>query len=206
VISLHEAYVRLDAAADSAPNGPVHDYLVDLSEQENANSLEVMNALLAEESDSAGDIARLRDTRIGAQLREISEDLDSRWRGALFALHPGNPDASRHFCASSREIITGILEKQVPDDIVRRAVPNCPTTEDGRVTRRAKIEFALSRKGISGGPFVDFVQQDVDNIVELFRVLNDGTHGSAGRFDFQRLVTIKQRVEDGIVFLRTVLC
>ena len=51
----------------------------------------------------------------------------------------------------------------------------------------------------------DFVEQDLQNIVELFHVFNDGTHGSAGRYDFQQLAAIKKRVEDGIVFLSEII-
>ena len=43
--------------------------------------------------------------------------------------------------------------------------------------------------------------QDMQNIVDLFRIFNDGTHGSAGTFDMQMLSVIRKRVEDGIFFL-----
>ena len=41
----------------------------------------------------------------------------------------------------------------------------------------------------------------MQNIVDLFRIFNDGTHGSAGTFDMQMLSVIRKRVEDGIFFL-----
>jgi hypothetical protein len=47
----------------------------------------------------------------------------------------------------------------------------------------------------------EFVEQDVQNIVDLFGIFNDGTHGSAGTFDTQMLSVIRKRVEDGIFFL-----
>ena len=50
-----------------------------------------------------------------------------------------------------------------------------------------------------------FVEQDVNNILELFRVFNDGTHGSAGKFDLPQLNKIKKRVEDGIMFLAQIV-
>jgi hypothetical protein len=122
----------------------------------------------------------------------------------LFSLHPANPDASRHFCTSAREIFTSILETRAPDEAVKHTVPNCPLTSDGRPTRRARVHFALMRKGVAIDALADFVQVDIDNILELFAVFNDGTHGSAGRFRFEQPMAIKTRVEDGISFLHQV--
>ena len=57
--------------------------LLDLSERENANSLDVMNALMNEQGRNrpATTCARLKDTRITRELVTLSQDLDSRWRG-----------------------------------------------------------------------------------------------------------------------------
>jgi hypothetical protein len=202
VETLHRSYVILDRSAEERDTSEFEGDLLDLSERENANSVEVMNALLAEQQlgSEGDDLARLRETRVEGELVALSADLDSRWRGALFALHPENPDASRHFCASAREIFTTLLEQRAPDDEVKRALPNCPLHE-GRPTRRSRIQFALRRKGLIAEPLEQFVDTDVDNILELFKVFNDGTHGSAGRFGFEQLRAIKTRVEDGIVYL-----
>lgn len=59
----------------------------------------------------------------------------------------------------------------------------------------------LSRRGIEDDALEDFVENDISNIVELFRVFNDGTHGSSGTFNLPQLFSIKRRVEDGILFL-----
>jgi hypothetical protein len=203
VETLHRSYVTLDRSAEQRETSDFEGSLLDLSERENANSLEVMNALLAEQESRnprEEDLARLRETRLEGELAALSVDLDSRWRGALFALHPENPDASRHFCASAREIFTTILEQRAPDDAVKQALPNCRLHE-GRPTRRSRIQFALRQKGLATEPLQQFVDDDVENIVQLFKVFNDGTHGAAGRFQFEQLRAIKRRVEDGIVYL-----
>lgn len=46
-----------------------------------------------------------------------------------------------------------------------------------------------------------FVDDDINEVVELIKEVNDGTHGSAGRYDVTQLSVIKQRVEDTIKFL-----
>ena len=48
---------------------------------------------------------------------------------------------------------------------------------------------------------VSFVDADVDDLLLMFRHLNDGTHGSAGTFTVQQLLKLKKRAEDSIIFL-----
>lgn len=206
VETLHQTYVTLDAAAGTRETSDFENEVLELSERENANSLDVMNELLADGAPAGNhdDLDRLRDTEIDGELRAISPDLDSRWKGALFSLHPANPDASRHFCTSAREIFTAILERQAPDEAVKQAIPGCQLTTEGRPTRRARIQYALVRKGLPVSSLQDFIEQDVENILELFGLFNDGTHGSAGRFEFSQLVSIKRRVEDGLRFFHKI--
>ena len=46
-----------------------------------------------------------------------------------------------------------------------------------------------------------FVEDDIENIVQLFNVFNKGTHGAAGTFDLPQLGAVRKRVENGIMFL-----
>jgi hypothetical protein len=62
----------------------------------------------------------------------------------------------------------------------------------------------LSKAGLNIPDAVDFVDENVKNILQLFRTFNDGTHGSAGRFSNEKLLAIKNRVEDGIIYLTTI--
>ena len=51
----------------------------------------------------------------------------------------------------------------------------------------------------------DFVDADVTNIIDLFKVFNDATHGVAGTYELDKLLAIKKRVEGGIRFLSNIL-
>ncbi|BBO76182.1 hypothetical protein DSCW_35990 [Desulfosarcina widdelii] len=179
----------------------MYNRILDLSERETANSVTVANRLSGMEPEADEQVDGLQDAALGDQLRNISVDLDNRWKGAVFALNPTNPDAARHFCTSAREIFTQLLVIKAPDASVISLIPDCDRTEHGRPTRRAKIRYFLHRKGMIEESLEDFVEQDIENILQLFRVFNDGTHGSAGTFDFRQLSAIKKRVEDGIMFL-----
>lgn len=196
---LHQTYVRLEDR--EAQLGERYNRVLDLSEREAANSLEVTNRLLDAEDYSLQHEDLLADADLIDQLREISPDLDDRWRGALFALNPANPDAARHFCTSAREIMTEILEIKAPDREVMRVLPACELTDQGRPTRRSKIRYLLHRRELEDVVLEEFVDEDLENILQLFRVFNDGTHGTAGKFALHQLHAIRKRVQDGIFFL-----
>lgn len=120
-------------------------------------------------------------------------------------MQPGNPDAARHFCTSSREILDTMLVSAAPDDAVKAGRPNYEKTPDGGVSRRARIRFSLERRGTHDLHLENFVEDDLNDIIVLFREFNAGTHGSAGRFDLGQLSTIKARVEGAIQFLHRIV-
>lgn len=185
--------------------------LLDLVQGETANSAEVLNSLLEEAPGTAAgpadanELADLQATSLGEELDALSPDLQNRWTGALYALNPRNPDAARHFCTSAREILVRLVDGAVPDAEVIAADPHCDKTDKGQVARRAKITHCLARKGYPTGALPIMVEADVTNVLNLFRVVNDATHGSAGRYDLDRLVVIKRRVEDALRFLHLLL-
>ncbi|HET7418314.1 MAG TPA: hypothetical protein VFJ61_11885 [Solirubrobacterales bacterium] len=174
--------------------------MVDLAETEAANSAAVTNVLTGDRV--AG--SEIESTELTDHLSISSEDLDSRWRGALFSLNPQNPDAARHFCTSAREIITRIIDISAPDDQVKAEIAECTLTATGRPVRRDKIRFLLERRANDHESLEQFVDTDIDDVVGLFRVFNDGTHGDAGRFDLPTLQGLKGRVEGAIRFLSTI--
>ena len=176
------------------------EQLYDLIEQENANNLVVANTLENPQDDTEIEVS-LNDSIIGDKLNVLSPDLNDRWTGALFSLNPKNPDATRHFCTSSREIFTDIFDNYAQDEEVFNMFPNCDKTERGNATRRWKIKYFLKKKGIELEGAEEFIDNDIENILELYHILSDGTHGNAGRYTFIQLKAIKKRVEDGILFL-----
>ncbi len=205
VTNLHERYTRFEEHSAPRYEDTANAHIVDLVDREDANNLDVMNALLSDEDTSKHEQFEIEGTTIGTELTRISPDLDARWKGAIFSLNPHNPDAARHFCTSAREIFTQVLETKAPDDEVLATLPGCDRTDQGKPTRRSKIRYFLYRRGLNDSYLEEFVEQDMENIVQLFRVFNDGTHGSAGTFTYPQLVSIKRRVEDGISFLANII-
>lgn len=201
VTALHHAHTSLEASPIASQDGTRQNWLLDLSEREAANSLVIANRLMGDPEAGQTPAQELENGKLLDGLSAISEDLDKRWHGAVFSLSPDNPDAARHFCTSAREIFSRILDIKAPDADVFSLLPECDTTEQGSPTRRSKIRYFLHKQGFSDDSLEEFVEQDMNNIIELFRVFNDGTHGSAGTFDPSELGAIRTRVEDGLMFL-----
>ena len=200
VRTLQSSYSRLEASADSQHLDARYNRLLDLSEREAANSAEVTNRILGDQ-EAAAAVDELEDAELLDGLRGISVVLDDRWNGAVFSLNPQNPDAARHFCTSAREILTQILQLKAPDADVVALLPDCDRTSDGNPTRRSKISYFLARRDMAAESLEQFVEDDIDNIVQLFNVFNKGTHGAAGMFDLIQLGAVRKRVENGIMFL-----
>jgi Predicted pPIWI-associating nuclease len=200
-LALTDAYERLSERVSQQASDHDDDAVLTLPGAEAANSLRVVDALLAPQTEPEAHPDDLEQTTIGDALRQVSADLDARWRGALFALNPRNPDAARHFCTSAREIIVGILDLKAPDAQVLQAKADCARMKDGKPTRRAKIEHVLRARGLNLTELADFVEADIANVVDLFDVFNSATHGAAGKFGLSQLREIKARVEGGVAFL-----
>jgi len=195
--TMQQRYALVDSIyAPGVEVTPQQDMILNLIEQEHANSLITANAV---ENDELPE-DNTEDIDIGNKLLVVSEDLHNRWKGAVFSLSPLNPDAARHFCTSTREIFTEFIELKAPDQDVFKFNPKCEKTERGNATRREKIRYMMRNKQMDESVSA-FVEADITNILELFHVLSDGTHGAAGRYEFQKLVQVKKRVEQGINFL-----
>lgn len=202
VSRLTEAVDRLDERSPISAWGDTD--ILDASEGEAANSVAALNALLdqAPAKDPTGaEVEELQATVVDRELARLDTDLDARWRGALFALHPRNPDAARHFCTSTREMLSDMLDIVAPSHLVEMDDPSCARTQQGSVSRRARIRFCLRRSGTYDKVLEDFVEEDITNVLALFREFNEGTHGAAGRFTLGQLNALKIRAEDAIRFI-----
>lgn len=201
--TLHRSFTELEQAS-GREEFYASDDLFEMAEGEAANSVATLNTLLDQPSEGETNLDRLQDTSISNELKEINSDLDSRWNGALFALTPMNPDAARQFCTSSREILVGILNARAPKAEVLEAKPDVVLT-NGQVPRREQIYYCLAQSGQQTSELVDFVEADINNVMDLFQPLNTGAHGEAGVYNLVELKAIKQRVEGAIKFLHRIV-
>lgn len=196
---LHESYERVE---ESAPGTWLEsrDDILDLAQAETANSVRLADAAGSTSAVAAPEA----DLEVESRLRDFDDDLALRWSGALFALNERNPDAARHFSASCREILTQMIDRAAPDADVLAAGASALTPE-GRPTRRAKLAYWLVQAERASDELAAFADADVVEVIELFKVFNDGTHGDAAVFSHQHLRLIRARVEGAITFLHALL-
>ncbi len=194
---MQQHYEEIDRVYyEGASVTPEQESILDLVAHEQANSLLTENYINSGvlPADSPEDI------EIGNKLALFSDDLNNRWKGAVFALNPNNPDATRHFCTSTREIFTEFLELRAPDALVFEYNPNCAKTDRGNATRKEKIKYIMRNLNMDDS-VASFADADIKNILELNQLLSGGTHGPAGKFTYEQLLQVKKRVEQGINFL-----
>ncbi|EKE67198.1 pPIWI-associating nuclease domain-containing protein [Oceanibaculum indicum] len=195
VNTVSTAYQNLQRAADSGHLDDEYNEILDLSEREAANTVGLMNALDGDAQPSDAPPPDAAESPLTGILTAISDDLADRWRGALFALNPGNPDAARHFCTSAREIIARVLDMRAPDDTVMEEMPECERNQRGTPTRKSKVRYILHINGMLRTELETFIETDIDNIIALFQTFNEGTHGPAGKFSVSQLQAVRRRVE-----------
>lgn len=206
VETLTRAYAATEESLAGRTLTPAGRQLIDYASEEAANSAYLLNAM---DGDGAQDDdpteEELREPSMQAELAAFGQDLVDRWTGALFSLSPQNPDAARHFCTSAREVLVAMIDSAAPDSRVGESDPTCDRTDKGTPTRRARVRFLLRRKGIEHRSIESLVEEDIDNVLSLFREFNNGTHGHAGRFTITQLNALRLRVESAIGFIHT-LC
>lgn len=200
VINVNQSYDRLTQKYDFEDDSNRYRNFLEKIEEENANNLEVANVILNnDEINNEG--YSLEENIVSNKLLNISEDLYNRWKGAIFSLNPKNPDATRHFCTSTREIFIQIIDTKAKDNDVLKVFPDCEKTNNGTVSRRSKIKYLLHKNGVNDIDIENFVHTDIENILSLLYELNGGTHGQAGKYSINQLKSIKKRVESGLNFL-----
>ena len=204
-VRVYQSAVSLTTAYEVLDRSGIDPAIADLAEREAANSLSVADALLGDGNDSYFATQSLTESKVAGMLASYSGELRDRWAGAVFALNPRNPDASRHFCTSAREIIAGIINSEAPDEDVLAYFPDAERTEQGTPTRREKIRFCLARTGREDSLVEDFVEANIKDLSALFQDLNAGTHGPAGKFSPSQLLAVKTRAEDAIGFVCAVV-
>ncbi len=196
--SIHNLYIQIK---ESYEYGNIDAKLYSDIEKENENNLELANVVLNNEEVDNSNI-NLDQSEISDILLNISPDLKSRWEGALYSLNPNNPEAARHFCTSTREILKVLIDDGINNEEVLKDNPNCEKSPNGRTpSRRSKVIYAMKKKGLSNDLITEFAITDIESTIGLINELSDGTHGSANKYTINQLKSFKRRFEDGIHFI-----
>jgi len=126
------------------------------------------------------------------RLSACDQNLLEAYRGGVTAVERGGPDWRRQAMVSFRELSTHVLHKLAPDKAVVPLAARSELDEKGRPTRRARIRYIFSE--VAGGELADFFESDLEAGVQLFEVLNAGTHRLGSRATPHQFRYIKARV------------
>lgn len=128
-----------------------------------------------------------------------SKDLIALWQGANKSLDSTNPDYARHFAVSFRELFTQILHRLSPTHEIKKWTNDDKLFDNGKPTRKARLLFIC--RSVNHDIFSDFLEKDVEAILELLKLFQRGTHQVIIPFTHKQLVALKARVESAIIYL-----
>lgn len=114
--------------------------------------------------------------------------------GAEQAVLSTNPDRVRHAITSLRELLTQVIHRFAPDDVVRKRLPDDKWYHDGRPTRKARLYCILLNKYDSDA-LLDFIEKDIDAVLALFDLFQKGTHEIVSSIEPGELLFIMKRTK-----------
>jgi hypothetical protein len=107
-------------------------------------------------------------------LSDIDPQLLTLLKGARAAANSQNPDRTRHLCISLRELLGHALRQVASDGEVNAWTQDPSHYHNGKPTRHARIQYLYSP--ISQPALRKFIDADIRTAIELFDLLNKGTH------------------------------
>jgi Predicted pPIWI-associating nuclease len=119
--------------------------------------------------------------------------------GARQSLESTNPDKVRHFSTSLRELFTHVLHALSPNEKVKNWDTSPQYYDQGRPTRRARLLYIC--RSLNHEPFSDFLQKDIDTILEFLNLFQRGTHEIEPTYTDFQLRLMLTRMETTLIFL-----
>lgn len=125
------------------------------------------------------------------RLSSLDHELVEPYRGAIAAIKRGGEDWQRHSMTSLRELTMHVLHRLAPDDDVMKVATDSDL-HDGRPTRKATLRYVFA--AVAGPELGGFFEADMKAAVELFDLLNAGTHKLGNRATPHQLHYLRGRV------------
>jgi hypothetical protein len=125
------------------------------------------------------------------RLTALDRNLVELYRGAVSAIETGGPDWQRHSMTSLRELTTHVLHKLAPDE---KMLPKAQPADlaEGRPTRIARLRFIFAN--VIGPDLGTFFAADMKAAIEMFDLLNSGTHRLGNKASAAQLHYLRGRV------------
>jgi len=125
------------------------------------------------------------------RLSLLEPALVEMYRGGIVAMETGGPDWRRQSMTSFRELMTHVMHILAPDTKVKPwAQPQ--HFDKGKLTRQARLEYIF--ESIADGEFTGFFKADLKASIELFDLLNNGTHRLTSKATPKQLRYLRGRI------------
>jgi len=111
---------------------------------------------------------------IPSHLETLRPGIIVMWDGAWQAIRSSNPDKVRHALTSARELLNHVLHALAPDDEVATWSTSPKDFVAKKPTISARLRYIFST--VSFGPIGTFLEADCNAAIELYALLNRGTH------------------------------
>jgi hypothetical protein len=163
----------VESSFEDSPSGVVADVPAEIF-----RAIDLDCALSGEVEETVEDERIALSSATSDELSMFLEDLDPellRLRiGACNAARSTNPDKVRHTCISLRELCAHALRILAPDSAIRAWSQDPSCYHEGRPTRRARVMYLY--ESIQSPALKKFIDADISLALELFNLLNKGTH------------------------------
>ena len=156
-----------------------------------AGAVTLVDEKLPDRSEDLEDSILEKVNGFEARLVSFDRGLVEPYRGAIAAIERGGADWQRHSMISLRELTMHVLHKLAPAKEIMKSASE-GDLHNGRPTRRARLQYIFA--AVSGPELADFFEADLKAAIELFDLINSGTHRLNNIATPQQLHYLRSRV------------
>lgn len=150
----------------------------------------VDTSVIESDDDVEEDLTTVIDS-FESRLGGFSRELVVMYRGGTEAIARGGTDWQRHALVSFRELVSHVLHQLSPDKEVLRVIAP-EDMHNGRPTRRGRLRYIFREQ--AGPEIAKFFEADLKAALELFDLLNNGTHRLDGNATEEQAHYLRGRV------------
>lgn len=141
-----------------------------------------------------------RAASLPERLRELHPKLAEKYEGVLHAMEVRGPDYISQVAASARELLKFVVEMLAPEDAVLTFNPTAKRGADGKLTRRALLEYIFRRVAASED-YAKMVSGQVDLILGSWYPLNAAVHALDPDLEHDHIESLIIQIEFGLIEL-----
>ncbi|MFL6193969.1 MAG: hypothetical protein ACJ75H_07335 [Thermoanaerobaculia bacterium] len=215
---LVQSYDKISKRSDSKAEKDLPRELKSIPTAEAFTSAEVVEeiAFSAREEPTETEIEERQFRRI--VLQDLSEDTSVRlevvlaglgpeftdvWRGAVQIHQTDNPERARYFTSSCRTLFDEVLDRFAPVGSTKAWLGELKPEDmdsQGNPKRRVRVRYMCRNLENSSG-FAEFMEQDIDDVMELYQRYNKGVHRLKPSFSKEELDALKAKAAQHLLSL-----